>query len=40
MAEDWSRGVPLYSKCSSFQGIGIEGYYSILRCITLCYYKG
>ena len=28
----WNRGVLLYTKMSSFQGVGIEGFHCIQRC--------
>ena len=29
----WNREVPLYTEVSSFQGVGIEGFHSIQRCL-------
>ena len=28
----WSRGVPLYTEVSSFQGVGVEVFHCIQRC--------
>ena len=29
----WNRGVPLYTEVSPFQGVGIEGFHCIQRCL-------
>ena len=31
----WNRGVPLYTEVSSFQGVGIEGVYSLYQLLTI-----
>ena len=30
---DWNRGVPLYTEASLFQGVGIQEFHCIQRCL-------